>query len=88
VQHSFALVRVKRSQSFLRGPFPGLDFLFIFSEQGFAFIELLVRLEPGGDLLGDAEVRDRGLAEIFQELLGLFASESAIAVEEPAQSIR
>ena len=84
VQHPFALVRVKRRQSFLRRPFPGLDFLFIFPEQDFALLDLLSCLEPGGDLLGDAEVGNMGLTDLFQNLLGFCAPEPAMVVEEPA----
>jgi hypothetical protein len=88
VQHSFALVWIERRQSFLRGPFPGLDLLFIFSEQGFALFELLSRPEPRGDLLGDAEVGNLGLTDLVDELFGFFASEPAIAIKAPVQSDR
>ena len=37
VQHALTLIREKRHPGFLSRPLAGLDFLFIFSEQGFAF---------------------------------------------------
>jgi hypothetical protein len=86
VQHPFALVWIKRRQGFLRGPFPGLDFLFIFSEQGFALIELLSRLKPRKDLLGDAKLGNLSPSDLFQDSLGFFISKPAIAIEEAAQS--
>jgi hypothetical protein len=45
-------------------------------------------LQPGSNLLRNAQVGDAGLTNFFKGLLGFFASESAIAVEELAQSGR
>ena len=62
VKHAFALVGVQRNPRFLGRPFARLHFLFVLPPENLALLRLPERLQPGCDVLRDAQVGDRGVS--------------------------